>query len=389
MDEVHSQPGLSLGWKKTVLFSLLPVLLLLMGLETAARVAEIWWPPRVVDVGQGFTKESHLFVPSPENPDKMMTNPSRTVSFHPQEFERKKPQGTMRIFALGGSSVNYLDYEFPLLAERLQRALSGRFTRVEIINCGGLSYGSHRLVLIAGEVLGYEPDALIFYEGHNEFEEVEQLDLANLRALPLQRALVHVAMYRFVRDRIAGLRIARLEAEHNRRLLATTIPDTSKSWGHPFTPEEVRQRMEAFRQNLSSIVEMCQSRKVQVVLGTVPSNLVKPNLPGEDGKRYEQVVALFAKGAYEEGTRLGRDILKHASPRHQSSDVENGILREVAAQYKVPLADVEEAVLAAEPHHVPGETLFNDHCHLNPEGNKILSAQYEQRLREAFGLPPR
>jgi hypothetical protein len=29
-------------------------------------------------------------------------------------------------------------------------------------------------------------------------------------------------------------------------------------------------------------------------------------------------------------------------------------------------------VIAAEPHGVPGETLFSDHCHLGPQGNAIF-----------------
>ncbi|HRZ16716.1 MAG TPA: SGNH/GDSL hydrolase family protein, partial [Candidatus Hydrogenedentes bacterium] len=73
------------------------------------------------------------------------------------------------------------------------------------------------------------------------------------------------------------------------------------------------------------------------------------------------------------------------SPRHQSSDLENAILRELAAENGVPLADVEAAVIAAEPHGVPGETLFNDHCHLNPAGNALLVRVYEKEILRALG----
>jgi hypothetical protein len=67
--------------------------------------------------------------------------------------------------------------------------------------------------------------------------------------------------------------------------------------------------------------------------------------------------------------------------RHQSSDAENDIIRRIASQHNVPLADVEAAVIAAEPHRVPGETLFIDMCHLSPEGNRILlDVYYEQAV---------
>ena len=51
----------------------------------------------------------------------------------------------------------------------------------------------------------------------------------------------------------------------------------------------------------------------------------------------------------------------------------------------MPLADVEAAVIAAEPHGVPGETLFNDHCHLNPAGNALLVRVYEKEILRALG----
>ena len=54
----------------------------------------------------------------------------------------------------------------------------------------------------------------------------------------------------------------------------------------------------------------------------------------------------------------------------------------MAEKYKVPLADVEQAIIAAEPHQIPGETLFSDRCHLDGDGNAILTATYEKVIRE-------
>lgn len=279
--------------------------------------------------------------------------------------------------------MNYLDYEFPLLADRLTRTLPG-VHRVEIINCGGLSYGSHRLVLVASEVMQYNPDLLLFYEAHNEFEELEQLDLANLALAPVQHVLSRSALYRFMRDRIAEQRIDELRRAHERRRIAESIPDTSRSWGHNFTQEEREERMDTFRANLQRIIQACQDNSVPIIIGTVPSNLMRPSLQGERGLAYEQVLQLFREGRYQEGRALAQEILA-ASTRHQASDLENGIIRDLAGSLNVPLADVEAAIIAAEPHGVPGETLFNDHCHLNPDGNRILIRTYEAEILRLFG----
>ena len=102
------------------------------------------------------------------------------------------------------------------------------------------------------------------------------------------------------------------------------------------------------------------------------------------GERYEaEVLPLFASGDYAAGKERAQAILSSV-PRHQSSSAENRIIRDLAAQYGVALADVESAVIAREPHGVPGETLFGDHCHLNPEGNKVLIGEYEREITSLF-----
>ncbi len=366
---------------KTLLLILLPVFLFFLFLEGGARVTEKIWPPRPVDLGQGFTEDSRLFITDPENPSQWMTNPDKRTSFHEQRFAKDKPSRTFRIVALGGSSVNYLDYAFKDLAVRLSNTLKPRYSEVEVINCGGLSYGSHRLVIIAAEMMQYAPDMLLLYSGHNEFEELEQLQLAQLQVLPLQRALGHSALFRVLRDRIASHQIAALEEEHNKRIMEIAVPDSARAWQHAFTQEEVAERMATYENNLGHILQMCRERRIPAIIGTVPSNLIKPALYGEAGERYEkEAVAQFKQGEYSAGREAGRKILQE-STRHQSSDMENAVIRRLAKEFAIPLADVEAAVIAAEPHHVPGETLFGDHCHLNGEGNRIWIETYEREIR--------
>lgn len=387
MDEQHihkpenaqePRPGNSF-WKQTA-WAMLPVLLFFGLAETAARVRERWVPPMAVDAGQGFDPASLLFTSAGNG--YMETNPEKRVSFQHQRFRLEKDPRTLRVFALGGSSVNYLDYEFSQLKQELEKALSGRYDTVEIINCGGLSYGTHRLVLIASEIVQYEPDVVLVYSGHNEFEEIEQMHLAGRSNIAAQRTLGRSALYRFLRDTLARRRITHLEEARAARDLATSVPDSSRSWMHVFTPEEIQERMQAYEANLDTILQMCRDRGIAVVIGTVPSNLWRPNLPGKEGAMYEEAKALFNQGRYEEGLDVGRRILRNASPRHQSSDAENEIIRALAQKHRISLADVETAVIATEPHGVPGETLFNDHCHLNPEGNTILRKLYQERILE-------
>jgi len=373
-DAPRAKPGLL----KTALFSLLPALLLLLAVEVGARVWLMFRPPIPVDVGQGFNGRIPLFVPDPVNFDNRVTHPQKRVSFQHNRFAAVKPEGTLRIAALGESSVNYLDYEFSVWPDRLEEKLP-QYEHVEIINCGGLSYGSHRLTLVAQEALTYKPDVLMIYMGHNEFEELEQLQLANLEVAPLQAGAEKLGVFVLMRDIQARRSIAALEEAKVERDLADTVPDTSRAWGHEFTAEEVAERMENFRRNLTNIVRLAKESGALVVIGTVPSNLIKPSLPGVAPEQWAEVEALYARGEWDSGKKRAMEILMNTI-RHQSSDKENTIIREVAAAENIPLADVERAITEAEPNGVPGQTLFNDHCHLGPQGNRILVDTFEAAL---------
>jgi hypothetical protein len=360
-------------------------LALLALLEGAARIAERWDPPLDVDLGLGFDADTHVFMPSPEDPSVMVTHPAKRQAFREQHFRAAKDEGTLRIFALGGSSVNYLGAGLLGLDARLHSALANRFSRVEIINAGGLTYGSQRIVPIVAEVLKYAPDLILLYSGHNEFEELEQMEFVNLEGLPWQRRLSYLALFRFVRDRKAAWTLWQIEREHNRAIMANSDVDYLKVWHHTFTSGEVKERMRSYRRNLILIARMCEARGVPLIIGTVPSNLLHPSLTPECVKGFEPAKELYAQGRFEEGMAATRKFLRSV-PRHQSSDAENEIIRAVAREYGLELADVEAAVCAAEPHGVPGETLFNDECHLNTEGNFILVGVFEKAVRRYYGI---
>ena len=214
-----NQSRARLSLKKRIIFGICVTLAFFCFAEIGFRALEIFVPPRHVDFGLGFNDDSRIFVDSFRHPGYMETDPVKRVSFVGQRFLRDKPAGVFRIVALGGSSVNHLEPEF----KELERELSAefdRFDQIEIINCGGLAYGSHRLVLVMREMLEYQPDLLLLYTGHNEFEEVEQLSLSGLKQLSFDRTISNSAIIRFIRDRKADYELNRLEKEHNQRLLS-------------------------------------------------------------------------------------------------------------------------------------------------------------------------
>ncbi len=364
-------------WKK-ILYSLIPLIVILAVLEGTCRIVEIWIPPWAVDYGWGFTPESRLFAVDEDEPGTMRTVPAKRVVFQEQSFAMPKPDRHFRVFPVGGSSVNYAEGSFIALGLRLSALALGRYN-FQFINAGGCGYGSHRLLPIVSEVLNYQPDMIIYYEAHNEFQEFEQLQFAQLRALPLQKALYKSALCRFMRDRIASLQLIRLRHKRNQQISRLT-PKENGSWDEKnFTQEQIDERMREFEKNLTTVIELCQARGVPLIISTVPSNLWEPRLADKDALR--QLRELYDAGDYEAGMRYAHKALRKYA-RSQSCDVENEIIRRLARDYRVPLADVEAKVIAAEPHHVPGETLFNDWCHLNQAGNEHMMDAFQEQIIE-------
>ena len=380
-----NQSRVRLSLKKRAVFGVFVTLVFFCAAEISFRALEIFWPPRHVDFGLGFNDDSRIFIDSPQHPGEMETDPVKRVSFVQQRFLRDKPAGVFRIVALGGSSVNYLEPEF----KRLERKLSAEFDQfdeIEIINCGGLAYGSHRLVLVMREMLEYQPDLLLLYTGHNEFEEIEQLSLSGLKQLSFDRTISQSAIIRFLRDRKTDYELNQLEKEHNQRVLSQEEPvsDTNfaRAWSYDFRDQDVQDRMQKYMDNLRLILTTAKEQKIPVIIGTVPSNLLQPYLPRDAARRYEQVYESWKAGSAEEGISLAKQILAESTGRHQCSDLENNIVRKLADDFSLPLVDVEALVASEEPHGIPGETLFDDHCHLNAAGRAIWIKGYAPEIQK-------
>ena len=94
--------------------------------------------------------------------------------FNHQSFPKAKPDNTFRIFCLGGSTTYGRPFDDKTsycgwLREYLVEVDPTQ--NFEVINAGGISYASYRLVKVMEELAEFEPDLFIVYTGHNEFLE--------------------------------------------------------------------------------------------------------------------------------------------------------------------------------------------------------------------------
>ncbi len=379
------QPDLSkLGPVRVLVYSLLPLILLLGVLEGGARLLEWVRPPLPTDYGMGFDDDSRVFMPAGVLRPVMTTRPQKEISFRSQSFPTPKPANTYRIFFLGESNVNYINWNLQDLAQRLGAA-DPQKRHFEIINMGGLAYGSHRLLKVAQEIAHYEPDLLLVYIGHNEFEELEQQELAAPQRAAVQRQVYRSAFMRLLRDTAANARITYMRL---RMFHAKLPPEVNylATFGRDFSSAEIDQRMASYRRNMGDILSLFRDRQVPVVMGVMATNLWKPDLLDKYRDSKEEIARRYAAGDYAGGVALARKMLA-GTTRHQASDTENSIIRDLAKEYGAKLVDIEAAVTKAEPHGVTGETLFSDRCHVTEDGKVILVREYEKEIRRLTGLP--
>ncbi len=165
------EPRRELPLAKKLTFGLLTTVLVYGLLEFVLWGCGVRTIESVRDPFVGFEPGVPLFV---RDGDNFVTNPLRTANFNVQQFSAVKKAGTIRIFCLGGSTTFGHPYDarvaYPhCLATRLSHLAPGK--RFEVVNCGGVSYASYRLALLADELVAYEPDILVIHTGHNEFLE--------------------------------------------------------------------------------------------------------------------------------------------------------------------------------------------------------------------------
>jgi lysophospholipase L1-like esterase len=255
----------------------------LLALEAVCTLADWGRPSLHDDPFVGFRSSQPLFVLSADRSRYEMAR-SRLWHFRPASFAAQKEPGEFRIFVLGGSTVQGEPFEpataFGAWLEIALRAADpSRSWRV--VNCGGVSYATYRLVPILEEVLAYEPDLVIFCEGHNEFVEKREY----------QRIADRGRLVNATLDTVSRLRTFTLAREGYLRLRGVSSGEPPRR--RPILPGEVealldyRGGLEAyhhdeawragviahFRFNLSRVIELAREAEVPLVLVNPVCNL--------------------------------------------------------------------------------------------------------------------
>lgn len=401
---------------------LLPFVLVEMGLRIVGVVGQVHDP--YAEFGGGVP----AFV---QDGDVYRTAKAREPYLAAQSFAVDKPAKGLRIFCFGGSTVHGRPYTvetaFPKWLEiELGQRVPERVS--EVVNVGGISYGSFRIVPMVREVMAYDPDVIVLATGHNEFLEDRTYDQVKRRG--------------WLRRQVDGLRVVSLGREWMASRQPIVAEDSAEDGQVTTRLDEVngyasyRRDLEwkagvlaQFRESLREIVRICQTAGVPLILVQLGSNLRdcppfksehRADLPSvdervwqelfEEGSRrsvddpagalraYENVAGIdgdYALVQYRiarELDRLGRaDEALLRYQRAKDQDIcplrmltgQHRFLDELAAGSGVNLVDAGRVLAAASPGGVPGFDWYLDHVHPTIGGHQKIAQALLERMLES------
>ncbi|HBA60638.1 MAG TPA: hypothetical protein DCZ92_07430 [Elusimicrobia bacterium] len=364
---------------KLTVYSLASLLALLLGLEAVLRLAgfqarlppfRLPSPPCMVlgSCGEGnrglFEKKGSLLALRPEY----------YGWFQEQEFPARKPADEFRVFILGGSTIYNL---FGQMTNSFDA--SGR--KVRVVNLGGNSFGTARLLPVLSEILGYEPDLVLVYSGHSEFVDITIVNQF-LETSPFRKKLGELLR----RSRVCGLielgvyktgmGLMRVRKRHDNGVV--------RYFGTRLRPGTEKEKVYGlYRKYLAEMAKQARARGVPLVLSTVGYNrVIAPLVPEEARALHRTGLDLLRGGKYKEAlTALNKAQDAEKIP-FGANETTNAIVREIAAGYKVPLLDADGAIAARAPNGIPGAETFFDQCHFNDSA--FLGELFRKEINSAI-----
>lgn len=396
----------------------------LVGLAEVVCATFGWGDPDTADDPfVGFSQVYPLFVLN-EATDRYEIPESRLAFFRPESFPREKPQDGFRIFCLGGSTVQGRPYSietaFTTWLEINLQAADPSF-EWDVINCGGISYASYRLVPILRECLQYEPDLFILCTGHNEF--LEERSYPHLKQMhpawfAVQQQLSRSHLYTLAR---AALKADTEPAE--RETLKSEVDALLDYQGgleaYVRDPQWAEGVVTHYELNVRRMLAIARAAGVPVLLIHPPSNLSDcppfKSLPADDlsdaarqrceallerarvaqAGSLEEAIALYRQALeidgqsaityYELGKCLeashrypeAREMLVAARdrdicPLRMTTPLETA-LRRVAQDRDVPLLDAHALLEAESSSGILGDFLLVDHIHPSIQGHQMIA----------------
>lgn len=314
-----------------------------------------------------------------------------------EAFLRVKPEGTVRFFVLGASSAIGFPYmhngAFPrMLKYKLQFAFPGH--TIEMINLSLTAINSYTLYDFAGQVVDYEPDAILIYAGQNEYYGALGVASSSrigrnpfvIQSMLAAKELKLVQELGLLIDRLSPRDSALTDPERTlmERMAARQLV--------PFQSDIYAAGIKQYDRNLGKMLRLFDEHRIPVFIGTLASNLEgQPPLCKENTDAHNAAEE-YARGGQaclqgDPGGALRHYTLAkdYDQLRFRAPEEFNRIIHKYGSEYgNVYVADTYKALAEASPHGIIGNELLLEHVHPNLEGHRLMAETFYRALEEHF-----
>ena len=397
----------------------------------------------------GFSNVHPLFVLKKHSGEKTEEDryeipQSRLVFFAKESFPAKKSLNTFRIFCLGGSTVQGRPFSTPTsfstwLRISLESAEPDR--NWEVVNCGGISYASYRLVPILNECLRYQPDLFVICTGHNEFLEdrtYEDIKYAPAALNVPHEMLARYRTYALLRSAVQSVNKDSKPKSSERAILNQDVDallDYEGGLQAYHRDDQWRRSVQShYTANVTRMLAISRAAGVPVVLIRPPSNLSdcppfksenRSDLSAAEQRRWRSLVddakrhyrsdllrsierlqsaieidgrcaaTYFELGKCYETTRRpeqAREMFRRARdedicPLRILSSMEAALLK-VARQTNTPLIDAHQILESRCRDEILGNQWLVDHIHPTFKGHQVIANELMKELQRQGQVKP-
>ncbi len=358
-----------------------------------------------------------------------------------QSFPAKKAANGYRAFCFGGSTVHGRPYEaetaFPRWLE-MELAATREDRTIEVVNCGGISYASYRIVPMLREVLRYEPDLIVVATGHNEF--LEDRTYHSLKSRTAAQSWIdslgqNIRTVRVGRNLLRGKREPSAAGNPEKDGDFETRLDTENGYASYHRDADWHARVvEQYEDSLRAMVELCAEAGVPLAFVRLGSNVRDcPPFKSEHRADLSSVDEAAWREAFDRGDeadkagdlesalaayrdaekideafallhwrlarcldRLGRKVEARTHYlRAKDEDIcplriferQAEFLVGLAEESGAPLIDARRRLEELSPDGIPGNDWYLDHVHPTIAGHQEIARLIAARLEEVGLLP--
>ncbi|GAA0857436.1 hypothetical protein [Aliiglaciecola litoralis] len=385
-----------------------------------------------------------LFIENPNDTEYLLPRPDIVKRYFPNSddvpavtieanfFRKHKPQDGFRVFVQGGSTAAGFPYGFGasvagMLDHRLKQTFPDKY--VETVNTALAAVNSYTNMDMVDEIIAQQPDAVLFYMGHNEFLGIlgvgSNYTAANSRSSTLMfLKLKELRIFQLLQNLYAKWNTSadpKIAADNQQS--RTFMAKVAKHKTIEFDSDIYQAGLAQFEQNLAIILKKYQAANVPVFIATLTSNLLDqppfasaaiPDMMAQKIQTAMQAIrqnkvnqsqlhalsnAVASSGIADANYQVGRlfyavgdaqyakkhltlakenDLLRFRAP-----EAMNNIIRRQAIATNATVIEAQQRFEQRSQHGIVGNNLMLEHLHPNVQGYFLLADAFYQGMKHA------